>query len=83
MWDLDPALAQSNALDAIFETMLNHGAMIFQGNMTSVEDLEKAEEHPEDFPPIIVRVGGFSSFFHFLTPAERHEIVQRERHRTM
>ncbi len=83
MWDLDPALAQSNALDAIFETMLNHGAMIFQGNMTSVEDLEKAEEHPEDFPPIIVRVGGFSSFFHFLTPAERHEIVKRERHRSM
>ena len=57
--------------------------MIFQGNMTSVEELEKAEEHPEDYPPIIVRVGGFSSFFHCLTPAERHEIVKRERHRTI
>ncbi len=81
MWDLDPALAQSDALDAVFETILNKGGMIFQGNTTSVEDLEKAEEHPEDYPPIIVRVGGFSSFFHILTPEERHEIVQRERHR--
>ncbi len=83
MWDLDPALAQSDALDAIFEAILKQGGMIFQGNMTSVEDLEKAEEHPEDYPPIIVRVGGFSSFFHCLTPAERHEIVKRERHRNM
>ena len=54
--------------------------MIFQGNMTSVRDLELALQHPERYPNLIVRVGGFSARFASLERALQEEIIGRYRH---
>jgi len=55
--------------------------MIFQGNMTSVDELVRAFESPEDYPNLIVRVGGFSARFVSLNRAVQQEIIQRHRHK--
>jgi formate C-acetyltransferase len=56
------------------------GGQIFQGNTTPVDDLIKALEHPEDYPHLIVRVGGYSARFTTLHPSLQEEIISRARH---
>ncbi len=54
--------------------------MIFQGNTTDVRDLIAARECPQEYPNLIVRVGGFSSRFVILSPELQEEIITRVRH---
>ena len=55
--------------------------MVFQGNTTSVQQLEDALARPEDHANLIVRVGGFSARFVGLNAALQREIIARRRHR--
>ncbi len=80
MWDFDAEWATPQLLEAVLTRFFAAGGMIFQGNMSDVRQLELALEHPENHPPVIVRVGGFSSFFHLLDRNLREEIVRRKRH---
>jgi pyruvate-formate lyase len=67
-------------MKAILQVFLSGGGMIFQGNTTSVAELEKAMEKPEDYPNLIVRVGGFSARFVSLDNNVQQEILTRYRH---
>ncbi len=80
MWDFDAEWATPQLLEAVLTRFFAAGGMIFQGNMSDAKQLELALEHPENYPPVIVRVGGFSSFFHLLDRKLREEIVRRKRH---
>ena len=80
MWDLDPSWAGFDVVKSVLTRFLVGGGMIFQGNMTSVDDLEKALEEPENYSSLIVRVGGYSARFTSLPPELQHEIVTRYRH---
>ena len=80
MWDMDERWITPPLLTALLRTFLARGGMIFQGNMTSVRDLELALQHPERYPNLIVRVGGFSARFATLERALQEEIIGRYRH---
>jgi len=80
MWDMDSTWITPAHLNTILRVFLGQGGMIFQGNMTSVSDLEDALEHPGRYPHLTVRVGGFSARFTSLTADLQQEIVQRYRH---
>jgi len=80
MWDLDPALATPETLKSLVKTFIATGGQIYQGNTTSVEELENALAEPEKYPNLMVRVGGFSSRFVALKPDVQREVVQRHRH---
>lgn len=67
-------------MKAILKRFLAGGGMIFQGNTTSVQALEDAYEHPEKYPNLIVRVGGFSARFTTLDRDLQREIITRRRH---
>ncbi len=60
---------------AYFKTFFQNGGQIFQGNVVDAELLEKAMEHPENYPNLIVRVGGYSARFANLPEKLRKEIV--------
>jgi len=66
---------------AVIKAFLSRGGQIMQGNTTSVADLQAALERPDDFPNLIVRVGGFSARFVSLSRDVQCEIVERYRHR--
>ena len=68
-------------MKALLKRFLAGGGMIFQGNTTSVEELEDALDHPERHPNLFVRVGGYSARFVALDPQLQREIVTRRRHR--
>jgi formate C-acetyltransferase len=80
MWDMDARWITPELLKALLMTFLRGGGMIFQGNMTSVRQMEDAYKHPERYPNLIVRVGGFSARFDTLDKALQKEIIERHRH---
>jgi len=67
-------------MKAILKRSLAGGGMIFQGNTTSVKELEDAYEHPDKHSNLIVRVGGFSARFTTLDRDLQREIITRRRH---
>jgi len=81
MWDIDPEWASPAIMKAVIRAFMARGGQIFQGNTTDVAELERALERPEEYPNLMVRVGGFSAKFLSLDPAVRREIVERHRHR--
>jgi len=80
MWDMDAQSISFPLLRDIFETFRRQGGMIFQGNTTDVCELQAALERPEDYPHLIVRVGGFSARFVSLGREVQEEIIERHRH---
>ena len=80
MWDLDPSWASPNVVEALVRAFFAGGGHIFQGNMTDVETLKKAQENPEEYPNLLVRVGGYSARFTRLNPALQNDIMNRMRH---
>jgi pyruvate-formate lyase len=67
-------------MKALLTAFVRGGGMIFQGNTTSVAEMEDAYRHPERYPNLIVRVGGFSARFVTLDRDVQREIVERYRH---
>ena len=81
MWDLDPALATPETVKSLFTTFFEQGGQIFQGNVTDVEELKRAQLDPEHHGHVIVRVGGFSARFVNLEKALQDDIITRLRHK--
>jgi len=81
MWDLDPSLATPEIVKSLFLTFFEQGGQIFQGNVTDVEELKKAQLNPEQNKHIIVRVGGYSARFVTLRKENQDEIIARLRHK--
>ncbi|MBR2948577.1 MAG: hypothetical protein IKC46_01805 [Lachnospiraceae bacterium] len=80
MWDFDSSWATEEIVEALFMTYFKGGGQIFQGNTTPIEDLLKARENPEEYPNLIVRVGGFSARFVSLPEELQEDIINRIRH---
>jgi len=81
MWDLDESFATEEIIKALLTSFFAGGGQIFQGNTTDVATLLKAQEHPEEYYNLVVRVGGFSARFVSLRPALQDEIINRIRHK--
>lgn len=81
MWDFDSSWINRDIIKALFMTFFKQGGQIFQGNTTDVNELIEAQKRPEDFPNLMVRVGGFSARFIKLKPEVQNEIIGRIRHK--
>ena len=80
MWDMDHTWINHSLLNSIVAAFIQQGGQIFQGNMTSVQDLRRAFDDPDAYPNLIVRVGGFSARFANLDRSLQVEIMERCRH---
>ena len=80
MWDFDAALANAGALRPLLEVFFKSGGQMFQGNMTSVEEMRDAVANPDAHRGLTVRVGGFSAAFVGLGKDNQNEILARHRH---
>ena len=50
-------------LKAVMETYFDRGGMELQLNIVDAATLRKAQEHPENYKDLVVRVAGFSAYF--------------------
>lgn len=80
MWDLDPALAEVERVKQILAAFAATGGQMFQGNTTDVAELRRAQENPDQYANLLVRVGGFSARFVALSRGEQDDVIARFRH---
>lgn len=80
MWDFDPNWITADLITAYLQTFFRNGGQIFQGNVVDAGTLQKAMEKPEDYPNLIVRVGGYSARFANLPDRLKKDIVYRYKH---
>ncbi|MBR5702061.1 MAG: hypothetical protein IKX47_06300, partial [Oscillospiraceae bacterium] len=62
---------------AMVRTYLMNGGKHIQFNVVDNKVLKQAQEKPGDYPELIVRVAGYSTYFTLLTPAVQNEIIKR------
>jgi pyruvate-formate lyase len=81
MWDLEESWATPDVGKNLLEAFVECGTHIFQGNVTSVEKLIDAKKHPEKYPNLCVRVGGYSAHFIYLSEVLQDSIIERILHK--
>jgi len=64
-------------LIALIRTYFALGGMEMQFNIVSGEVLRKAQEKPEDYRDLVVRIAGFSAYFVELYKASQDDIIKR------
>ena len=79
----DPALLESKAsrdkIKALIQTYFQLGGLQVQVNSVDIGLLERAYEKPEDYPMVVVRIGGYSRRFTELSKKSQLEFIQRFR----
>ncbi len=78
---LDGALVKDDAnfekTVRLFETYLQNGGIHFQLTYVSREELLSAQENPQDYAHLRVRVSGFSDYFVRLKPSLQDDVIAR------
>ncbi|MBN2308304.1 MAG: hypothetical protein JXR94_05000 [Candidatus Hydrogenedentes bacterium] len=82
--DLDPKLVEGEAgrtrLAQVIRAAIGMGVGQLQLNVTTAERLRKAQEDPERFGNIPVRVAGYSQMFRLLTRELQDHVIARTKH---
>lgn len=61
----------------LFKGYFSKGGLQSQFNVTSREVLEEAQEKPDDYRNLMVRVAGYSAFFTELSPELQTDLIGR------
>ena len=56
------------------------GGMEVQYNVVGVETLRDAQEHPDDYHNLVVRIAGYSAYFVDMTEAMQNDLISRTEH---
>ncbi len=75
--------AHQQALRALIEGYFADGGMEIQLNVVDRETLIQAQQHPEQYEDLVVRVSGFSAFFTALMKETQDEIIARTEYNNM
>ena len=68
------------ALRSIIETYLQRGGFEIQINVVGKEVLLDAQQHPDQYPDLLVRVAGYSDYFVHLNKNMQDEVIARTEH---
>jgi formate C-acetyltransferase len=69
--------AGANKLKALIKTYFKLGGMQVQFNVVGTEELKAAQEKPQDYQTLIVRIAGFSTYFVTLDKATQDDFITR------
>ena len=79
--ELDPGLGvEEGGLERVMALLKGHfdqGGTLVNINVLKREKILAANEHPEDYPELVVRVTGFTAYFCALSPEMRQLVVDR------
>ena len=67
-------------LKALVNGYFRQGGMQVQVTCIDQEALLEAQKHPEKYPNLIVRIGGYSEYFNRLSPKLRQTVIDRTVH---
>lgn len=66
-----------DALHNLINTFFKEGGLEIQFNVVDRATLIEAQKHPEEYMDLVVRVSGFSAYFHSLMKETQDEIIAR------
>ncbi len=64
-------------LRAVMETYFKQGGMELQLNIISADTLKKAQETPDDYKDLVVRIAGFSAYFVEVYKEAQDDLIRR------
>lgn len=64
----------------LIKTFFALGGWHVQFNIVSTDTLKKAQQHPDDFKDLVVRVAGYSALFNDLERKTQDDIIKRTEH---
>jgi trans-4-hydroxy-L-proline dehydratase len=67
-------------LVTLIDSALGLGIQQMQINVVDANTLREAQQHPEQYEHLLVRVGGFSTYFNWLSRAHQDDIITRTEH---
>ena len=67
-------------LVSLIRTFLDRGGWHVQFNVIDAATLKDAQEHPEKYPTLMVRVAGYSAYFNDLCRETQDDIISRTEH---
>ncbi|MDR2197505.1 MAG: hypothetical protein LBO07_06030, partial [Coriobacteriales bacterium] len=67
-------------LKELFDTYFDMGGMQVQFNVVSTDELHEAQENPEKYENLIVRIAGFSTFFVEMPKFMQDDFITRTEH---
>lgn len=67
-------------IEGVIKTYFDHYGEHIQINVVDDETLRKAQEHPEDYRGLMVRVAGYMAYFTELDRAAQDSIIERTAH---
>ena len=76
-------LLSGDALDKIktlIKVYIERGGFEMQINVVDKDTLLKAQEHPELYKDLVVRIGGYSDYFVHLSKEMQAEVIMRTEH---
>jgi len=65
---------------SLLRTYLDQGGWHVQFNVIDVATLRDAQEHPDKYPALMVRVAGYSAYFNDLSREVQNDIISRTEH---
>jgi formate C-acetyltransferase len=67
-------------LISFIKTFMDRGGICIQFNVVDSETLRRAQQSPEEYRNLIVRVWGFSAYFVTLTRQYQDDVIARTEH---
>jgi len=67
-------------MKSLINTAFNLGLQQLQINVVDAKTLREAQIHPEKYSSLIVRIGGFSTYFNWLSKGHQDDIIARTEH---
>ena len=67
-------------LEDMTKAYFDMGGMEVQYNIVDAATLKKAQEHPENYHNLVVRIAGFSAYFVDMTTAMQNDVISRAEH---
>ena len=64
-------------LAALIRVFIERGGFQTQINVADRETLRRAQEHPEEYNDLVVRIGGYTDYFTRLSPGMQQELLLR------
>jgi formate C-acetyltransferase len=84
---IDPDCVKSDdklaKLAQLMRTYFALGGFLVQFNFVSTEMLKDAQQHPENYRDLLVRVATYSAYFVELSPAMQDDIIARLENKTL